>query len=44
MWRANTSRSIQSIKLRIERILREYLIIRELDEALTAIRDDPSGL
>ena len=36
VWGANTSRSIQSIKLRISRILREYLISRELDEALTA--------
>ena len=39
VWGANNSKSIESMKKAIKNIIREYLISRELDEALTAIQE-----
>ena len=39
VWGANSSKSIDSMKKAIKNIIREYLISRELDEALTAIQE-----
>eukprot|EP01084_Bolivina_argentea_P109354 195469_1 len=39
VWGTNSSKSIQSMKTAIANIIKEYLISRELDEALTAIQE-----
>lgn len=39
VWGANSSKSIDSMKKAIKNIIKEYLISRELDEALTAIQE-----
>eukprot|EP00484_Ammonia_sp_Unknown_P028600 CAMPEP_0197037724 /NCGR_PEP_ID=MMETSP1384-20130603/14858_1 /TAXON_ID=29189 /ORGANISM="Ammonia sp." /LENGTH=807 /DNA_ID=CAMNT_0042468071 /DNA_START=23 /DNA_END=2446 /DNA_ORIENTATION=- len=39
VWGANSSKSIDSMKKAIQTIIKEYLISRELDEALTAIQE-----
>jgi len=39
VWGANSSKSIESMKKAIKNIIKEYLISRELDEALTAIQE-----
>merc|ERR1712130_17996 len=39
VWGCNSSKSIASIKQSIKNIISEYLISRELDEALTAIQE-----
>eukprot|EP00485_Elphidium_margaritaceum_P012913 CAMPEP_0202706326 /NCGR_PEP_ID=MMETSP1385-20130828/18757_1 /ASSEMBLY_ACC=CAM_ASM_000861 /TAXON_ID=933848 /ORGANISM="Elphidium margaritaceum" /LENGTH=789 /DNA_ID=CAMNT_0049364767 /DNA_START=36 /DNA_END=2402 /DNA_ORIENTATION=- len=39
VWGANSSKSIASMKSAISVIIKEYLVSRELDEALTAIQE-----